>query len=885
MADLRLQVILTALDKVTGPLKKIRGAATPTSKALKATHDRLKELNKQQGATGKFRELHAGLNATSDKLKTAHIKVRDLAKEFKAVANPTKEMTRSFESAQKVAKKLKEQFHQDRIKLQGLRDEMAKAGVQTGALRGAITNAGNSSANFAQHQRQLRTEIAATTARMAEQKRQLAAVAHQQERMAKVRARFDKTRQFAGNAATVGVTSGALGGGLLMGAKRMLMPGIDFNAAMSRVQALTGLDQQSDDFKGLRQQSRDLGASSSYTATEAAQGQGYLAMAGFKPKEILQSMPTILSVAKAGDSDLARTADISSDILTSFGLGADQMTRVGDVLTMTFTTANTNLEMLGDTMKYVGPVAKAAGMSLEQASAMAGLLGNAGIKSSQAGTTLRSMILRLAAPTSKAGKALKELGINARDMQGNVRDIPSLLRDVATATQHMGSGKRLDFIKQIFGEEPAAGMAALIEKQGTDGINKYVAIIEKSKGIATKTATVMANNLAGDLKTMQSSWEDLGITTSDAIDSPLRKVTNQITDIIRSISKWMQKNPELTATLLKIAAVLGVVLAVVGMLALALATIIVPLAAVKVALGILGIKGSFMLRMLRGMGKAVRWLVRILLVASRALLMTPWGRVIALIALGVYLIYKYWGPIKQFFSELWDSITALFKIVWDKINAICKGLWDNVKTAFSGGIAGVGALILNWSPAGLFYTAFAAVMHYFGVEMPEKFTEFGGNIMRGLVSGITAALGWVKNTISQAGESVIGWFKDKLGIHSPSRVFATIGDYTMQGLAVGLQRSEHVPVQQVSAMAKRLTQLGAGMAIGAAAMPAMAFDTRPPMAPRAASMQPLAADNIQIHIHSAPGADPHAIAQAVAAELDRRDREKRARQRSSLHDD
>ncbi|PUA16835.1 phage tail tape measure protein [Glaciimonas sp. PCH181] len=499
MADLRLQVILTALDKVTGPLKKIRGAATPTSKALKATHDRLKELNKQQGATGKFRELHAGLIATSDKLKTAQIKVNDLAKELKAVVNPTKEMTRSFESAQTAAKKLKEQCHQDRIKLQGLRDEMAKAGVQTGALRGAITNAGKSSANFAQHQRQLRTEIAATTARMEEQKRQLTAVAHQQERMAKVRARFDKTRQFAGKAATVGVTSGALGGGLLMGAKRMLTPGIDFNAAMSRVQALTGLDQRSGDFKGLRQQSRDLGASSSYTATEAAQGQGYLAMAGFRPKEILHAMPTILSVAKAGDSDLARTADISSDILTSFGLQADQMTRVGDVLTMTFTTANTNLEMLGDTMKYVGPVATAAGMSLEQASAMAGLLGNAGIKSSQAGTTLRSMILRLAAPTSRAGAALKELGINARDMQGNVRDIPSLLRDVATATKNMGSGQRLDFIKQIFGEEPAAGMAALIEKQGAEGINKYVAIIENAKGIAKKNGSRYGRKFSGRL--------------------------------------------------------------------------------------------------------------------------------------------------------------------------------------------------------------------------------------------------------------------------------------------------------------------------------------------------------------------------------------------------
>ena len=171
------------------------------------------------------------------------------------------------------------------------------------------------------------------------------------------------------------------------------------------------------------------------------------------------------------------------------------------------------------------------------------------------------------------------------------------------------------------------------------------------------------------------------------------------------------------------------------------------------------------------------------------------------------------------------------------------------------------------------------------LALPAKFATLGINIITGLINGMTGMLGWVQGKVAGIADSVIGVFKDKLGIRSPSRVFASVGDHTMQGLAIGLQRSANAPVSKVGSMAKRLTQLGAGMAISVAAMPVMAFDTRPPIAPLGASVPPAAAaDNIQIHIHSTAGADPQAIAKAVSAELDRRDREKRARQRSSLHD-
>ncbi|MNJ52360.1 hypothetical protein D3C77_476910 [compost metagenome] len=157
------------------------------------------------------------------------------------------------------------------------------------------------------------------------------------------------------------------------------------------------------------------------------------------------------------------------------------------------------------------------------------------------------------------------------------------------------------------------------------------------------------------------------------------------------------------------------------------------------------------------------------------------------IAGAAFLIYKYWEPIKAFFL----------------------GLWAQVQAGFSSGLTGILGLITNFSPIGLFYSAFAAVMNYFNVELPTQFTGFGGMLIDGLVSGITGKLGAVKEAITGAGESTIGWFKEKLGIHSPSRVFAELGGYTMAGLEQGLTGNQGGPVEAVTSLSKQLTDAGA----------------------------------------------------------------------------
>lgn len=180
--------------------------------------------------------------------------------------------------------------------------------------------------------------------------------------MSEARGRYDKGMGVRNDMAGSGMGMLAGGGGTLYAAQRMLKPGLDFDASMSKVQALTRLDKASPELKALREQARGLGESTSFTATQVAQGQGYLAMAGFKPEAIKASMPGVLNLAKAGGTELPEAADIGSNIMTGFKLPAEQMGRVSDVLVTTFTNSNTNLQMLGDTMKYAGPVAANLGV-------------------------------------------------------------------------------------------------------------------------------------------------------------------------------------------------------------------------------------------------------------------------------------------------------------------------------------------------------------------------------------------------------------------------------------------------------------------------------------------------------------------------------------------
>lgn len=232
------------------------------------------------------------------------------------------------------------------------------------------------------------------------------------------------------------------------------------------------------------------------------------------------------------------------------------------------------------------------------------------------------------------------------------------------------------------------------------------------------------------------------------------------------------------------------------------------------------------------------------------------------------------------------AIGNMLMTLLQSIGSIATGavnVWTTIKASFDQGLAGILQLITNFSPLGLFYQAFAGVMNYFGVELPGKFTEFGGMIVNGLVNGLTAGLGAVKGAISSIGDSSIGWFKEKLGIHSPSRVFAELGGFTMEGLTKGLEGGQKGPLNALSSMSKQLTTAGT-LALSATAMPALAVDDRPPISSTGTSTVYDSHDTYQITIAAAPGMDMQAMEKSLRGMLNKIENEKRARQRSKLSD-
>lgn len=900
---LQLRVIAALQDKLSGPLNKIKGNSAASAQGVADLRSKLKALDAAQREIGRFRELSRGLQTTRTDLAAAQQRVAGLSQQMQSTSSPTRAMTREFDRAVRAAQQLKEKHGQQSMELQRLRESLGRAGIST--------------SNLARDERGLRQRIDQTSQALDRQTTKLQAAAKHQQRLAAAKDRYGAGRAAVGAAAGTGAAALATGGGMLYAESKFVMPGIDFDAGMSKVQALARLEKSSKEMQALRKQARDLGAETMFSAGQAADAQGFLAMAGFTPKAILAAMPGMLSLAKAGDTDLAQTADIGSNILTGFKLPADQMGRVGDVLTGAFTRSNTSLYMLGETMKYVAPVAAGLGVNIETAAAMAGKLGDAGIQGSMAGTAMRAILGRLAAPPKAAATALADLGIKTKDAKGNLRELPAILAEIDKKTQKMGSAKRAGFFKAIAGEEAFSALQVLVDQAGQGELQKFVGTLKASAGEADKTAGTMADNMRGTLDELSSAWEDLGIQIYEQHDGALRKMFQRLADLIGSVKSWAAENPGLSSTLTALAGGLAVLVAAFGALTLALASILGPFVVIRYGFSLLGIQAGSLLGLLMNLARGgFGVLANAIMFVGRLLLANPIALAVTAIGLAAYAIYRYWEPISSFFSGLWSRITTAFNSAVQSISGLLAGwdpltllgaawgavsgffgqIWQSVGQVFDGGLSGIGAQLLNWSPLGLLYQPIAAALASLGVSLPGTFSEFGSMLVQGLINGISGMAGALKESISNMGSGVIGWFKEKLGIHSPSRVFADMGGFVSEGAAVGIKAQQPQAMKAAQALAASVALSGAMIAPAALAGPAgidtdqaavaARFDTRPPMssaqagAPRQITVQ---GDTYNITIQGA-GMSPADLQRAVETALRRVQADKDARIRSAYFD-
>lgn len=480
----------------------------------------------------------------------------------------------------------------------------------------------------------------------------------------------------------------------------------DFERSMARVGAVSRAS--AEDLRRLTATARELGARTSFSASQAAEGMQYLAMAGFSVDQTISAMPGMLNLAAAGAIDLGRAADIASNILTGFGLSADEMGRVGDVLVNTFTRSNVDLNMLGESMKYAAPVARALGLSIEETAAMVGKLGDAGIQGSMAGTALRAMLLRLSSERGAVQKELQAYGIAIADAQGNLKSLPSLLAEIQAKTSHLGSQEAAKVLSQIFGQEAVGAALALMEQASSGALQTLIDQTQEA-GAAQRVAADMTRNAHGEWTRLKSVLESISITLGNTLLPVLTELLQAVqTRVLQPLDAWMSRNERLVGVIAKAAAALlafkagalvaraayhGLAMSALGtigglqklrgawlaaslaiqtrslapMLGTAapaaaglaarlreIATSGAPLKAIGWHIRAMGASaaasataiGGTLKAALLAAGKAVLWL-------GRAVMLNPIGLVLTGAAL---LIYKFWGPISGFFKGLWSGL-------------------------------------------------------------------------------------------------------------------------------------------------------------------------------------------------------------------------------------
>lgn len=341
---------------------------------------------------------------------------------------------------------------------------------------------------------------------------------------------------------TVSMVSNAIG--LIKdGIATMVETGAEYEATMSKVQAIT--NSTGAEMEQMSELALELGAKTSKSALESAEAMTFMGYAGWDTKEILAGLPGVIDLSIASGEDLARVSDIVTDNLTAFGKSAEDAGYYADVLSYASSNANVTVDSLGEALKYVAPVATGAGVSMEETVAMVSLLGDAGIKGSQAGTTLRSVILNLTGANEKASKKLKELGVDIYDNNGKMRSMTDILGDLSDKLVDADGNVDTATASLLVGKTAVSGFTALLQT-GDEKLGAFSKALENSTGTADRMASTMQNNLKGSLEELGGALETVGLKLYDKVKQPIKDVIDGVTDLVEKVGSVGEVEPTFT---------------------------------------------------------------------------------------------------------------------------------------------------------------------------------------------------------------------------------------------------------------------------------------------------------------------------------------------------
>lgn len=335
----------------------------------------------------------------------------------------------------------------------------------------------------------------------------------------------------------------------------------DFDAGMSQVAAISGAT--GDDLEALRDKAREMGSKTKFSASEAASAMEYMAMAGWKTGDMLGGIEGIMNLAAASGEDLATTSDIVTDALTAFGLSAEDSGHFADILAAASSNANTNVSMMGETFKYCAPIAGALGFSAEDTAEAIGLMANAGIKSTQAGTALRTIMNNLTGEVKISGKAIGDVTIATTNADGSMRDLSDILADCRTAFSGLSESEKAQAAETLVGKNAMSGFLALINAAPED-IDKLSNAINNCDGTAESMATTMQDNLAGQLTILKSQLEELAISFGEILMPAIRSIVSHIQGFIDKLNGMDESQKKAIITIGLVIAAIGPLLVIIG---------------------------------------------------------------------------------------------------------------------------------------------------------------------------------------------------------------------------------------------------------------------------------------------------------------------------------
>lgn len=445
--------------------------------------------------------------------------------------------------------------------------------------------------------------------------------------------------------------------------------GSEFEAAMSKVQAISGASGSA--LEKLTAKAKEMGATTQFSASEAAQAMQYMAMAGWKDTEMLNGIKGIMDLAAASGEELASVSDIVTDALTAFGMSAQDSGRFADVLAAASSNANTNVGLMGYTFKYVAPLAGSLKYSVEDVALAIGLMANAGIKGEQAGTALRSTFTRLINPPKEAANAMARLGINVKNADGTVKPLNETLVDLRKAFSKLSDSEKAEYASAMAGQEAMSGFLALVNASDSD-FDKLSKSINNSNGAAANMAKTMQNNLQGQFKQFQSVTEGIGISIYDKFKKPLTEALFDVNSSLGELNNSIS-NGELSASFNHLGASIGIVVK-------ALADgLITALPVLIDGFTWLVDNGDIVIGVLSGIGAglAAFKIAGVITAVTTAL----GGATTAMAAFNAVMLANPIGLISAAIGLLVAGIVVLWKN-WDKVTESVKRAWETMKGAY-----------------------------------------------------------------------------------------------------------------------------------------------------------------------------------------------------------